>query len=276
MLTPQELNPTKPNAKSSKKFNKLDIKAESWSNTTAGNICLLGQLVQARLDQILEGLWGVKKISAEMVFNAIQKTQPTSFWCHSALFLPSSSHLYSYQGWARLSGSVHTCSTSVTSTWSTSTLINCSIKGWSCSPFFTSLLWIPCSKSSSRLTKYLLYSFSAHIFLNASILSPDQPFLPRKCLDPSSSLTSTTVVINHATAWNIIFSSWEKCPLSFYRKDWKKQELEALTAHIIPVDPNIKFTLLKRASKIKSQGSVQNVSLMRWRPTLMLANSTVI
>lgn len=58
MLTPQELNPTKPNAKSSKKFNKLDIKAESWSNTT-GNICLLGQLVQARLDQILEGLSGV-------------------------------------------------------------------------------------------------------------------------------------------------------------------------------------------------------------------------
>lgn len=59
MLTEQELNPTFANAKSSKKFSKLDIKVESWSNTTAGNIWLLGQVIQARLDQILEGLWGV-------------------------------------------------------------------------------------------------------------------------------------------------------------------------------------------------------------------------
>lgn len=101
---------------------------------------------------------------SSIVTNATQKTQPTSFCCHPALFPPSSSHLYSYPGWARLSRSAHTCPTSVTSTWSTSTLINCSITGWSCPPFFTSLLWIPCGKSSFRLSKDLLYGFSARIF----------------------------------------------------------------------------------------------------------------
>lgn len=209
--------------------------------------------------------------------NAIQKTQSTSFWCHSALFLPSSSHLYSYQGWARLSGSVHTCSTSVTSTWSTSTLIHSSIKGWSCSPFFTSLLWIPCSKSSSRLSKYLLYSFSAHIFFKC-FHSLSWSTLPAQEM-PRPQLFSYFPNCGNQSCYGMkhYFLLLRKAsPIFLQKRLEKKLELEALTVHIIPVYPNIKFTLLKRASKIKSQGSVQNVSLMRWRPTLMLANLAVI
>lgn len=194
---------------------------------------------------------------SSIVRNAIQKTQPTSFWCHPALFLPSSSHLYSYPGWARLSRSVHTCSTSVTSTWSTSTLIDCSIKGWSCSPFFTSLLWIPCGKSSSRLSKDLLYGFSAHIFLDASILSPDQPLLPRKCLHNCGD--QSCYGMKH------YFLLLRKVSPFLPHHPCRPQH----QVH------SIEESLYDKVTRICAEHAFERWRRL-WRPTLMLANLTVI